>query len=359
MAEQGHVVDQRRLAHDIGTKSVQIGIAVVVVLGVVDGGVVDAASRGHPALQARAAGRGAAIGLPVLDEVEVIAPEVRPVRLAEVGVAVVVTLGLEARAPPPALGHAVVQKVFKCTLPIIGIQRLYIVITTDVVIEVIHRGVALLEALREPKLLGDSRGVRHAERLELGVRAEIIVVIADVIDKCMLDDDAGDSESAGLADDTVVILRVAAVRIRIVDIARVVVTRLDAAVVKPESGELVDNLLSEVDAHGVGLCVVPVVVRDVDLGAIRSPGPRGVEMDAHKDARTGICSALRALLERGVFVLAAREHDLCSVLVHELVTAVVGNLPGKIGLVDAVYPHGTGVISTMTGVERNYETRGA
>ena len=235
----------------------------------------------------------------------------------------------------------------------------YVWIAVDVVVIVIHSCILLFEILREPVLLGDSRRVRHAECFELGVGAEIVVVIAHVINECVLDDDAGNAKSTGLADDAVVILRGASVVMSVIDVAGVVVARLDTSVSETKRLELGDNFIGKVHANRVGLVVVPMVVGNVDLGAIGGAGTRRVEVDAHENARAGVCGALCALLEGGVLVLATRHHDRCHILVNKLFAAVVGNLPREISLTSTIHADGARVSPAMARVERNDELGGA
>ena len=112
MLEEGGVVDQGDLTGVDGERLPQVRVSVVVVRAVVDGGVVRASKLSHPAPEG-AGGRKAALRAPVAGVVEVVAPEVGPERRAEVGVAVVVALRVEARVAAPALRHSVVDEVLE------------------------------------------------------------------------------------------------------------------------------------------------------------------------------------------------------------------------------------------------------
>ena len=289
----------------------------------------------------------------------VVGREVGAEGAAEVGVAVVVALDVEALVPAPALGHAEGEEVGEDGVAVVSERSGNVWVATDVVVEVIHCCVVFLARSRELELLGDSRGVRHAQGLEFGVGAEVVVVVAGVVYEGMLDDDAGNAEGSGLADDAVVVLRGAAVGVGVIDVAGLVVARLDTAVVEPECGELIEDLLRKVNADGVGLQIVAMAIGHVDLRSVCGAGARGVEVNAHEDARTGVRGALGALLERGVLVLTAGHDDRCAVLVDELVTAVSGDLPGEVCLTDAVHADGPRVIAAVTGVEGDYEAGGA
>ena len=164
----------------------------------------------------------------------------------------------------------------------------------------------------------------------------------------MLDDNPGDTLLARIAKYAVVVRNGA---IRIVGIGPI--PRFDPTVRKAEISEFIKNVLSKLAALDVRFIVLPAAVVGIpNFGTARSSGCR-VDMKADEDVRSigdRIVNSIIKAFHRSVRV--PNHDDLDPWISFQRGFAVESNFEIEVFFLKPVCA-GAGVISAMTGIERN------